>query len=86
MITREYHGEDYSNTNTYFIVAKSEKQMNKEMDDFIKEHGTDENMIYVYVNPVRPSKVNLRPEYSMELNIYNKDERLILVGWSRRVW
>lgn len=56
MVTQIYDKEDFTNTNTYFIVAKSEEQMYDEMKEFIKTHGTDDNRIYAYENPVKPSK------------------------------
>ena len=83
MITQFYDGSNYEGTNTYFIVANSEKQMYSELDDFIKKYGNDDNEIYMYVNRVKPSKINLRPEYSMELEIKDKKQTLLMILYKK---
>ena len=73
MVTQNYRGCDCTGSNTFFIIAKSVNQLCDEIDQFMKEHKTDDNMIYVYDQPVKPSKENLRPEYSVQLDIRDKD-------------
>ena len=65
MISQTYRSIDCTGSNTFFIIAKSEDQLYDEMNQFIKEYGTNDNKIYAYEHPVKPSKENLRPEYSM---------------------
>lgn len=86
LVTQKYDCSDYTGTNTYFIIAKSENQMYDEMKNFIKEHGTDKNEIWVYFNPIEPNKVNLRPEYSMELEIIEKSSGMKIMSLYERIW
>ena len=76
---------DFSGSNTYFIIGDSWNSVYDELSEFINQHGTEHNTIWVYEEPIRPSKINLRPEYSLEVNIRDKDD-MILMCWSRRVW
>lgn len=84
MITQTYRSMNCTGSNTFFIIQKSEDQLYDEMIHFIKEYGTNDNKIYAYEQPVKPSKENLRPEYSMELKIMNKDDSSIIL-WFRKV-
>lgn len=84
MITQTYRSIDCTGSNTFFIIAKSEDQLYDEMNQFIKEYGTNDNKIYAYEHPVKPSKENLRPEYSMQLEIMDKDDYSITL-WFRKV-
>ena len=83
MTTQVYDGSDYTGTNTYFIIANSEEKLCREVQVFIDEHKTENNSIWMYVNPVKPSKINLRPEYSAELMVTDKTEKVIMTLYSR---
>ena len=84
MITKEYRGIDVSkNKNKFFIISSSKDQLYKELDIFVKEHATDDNCIWFFEQPVKPSKVNLRPEYSMEVLITEKDYNSIIIFYKR---
>lgn len=86
MITQNYDGIDHSDTDTYFIIGKSEKQIYSELKTFVQEHKTEDNSIWFYENPVRPSKVNLRPEFSMEVVIRDKNTYPTLMLFYRQIW
>ena len=85
MVTQIYDNFNFTGTNIYFIVCRSEDQMYKELKDFIKKYGTDSNTIWVYRNPVKPSKINLRPEYSMEISIKDKNDITCMMFY-QKVW
>ena len=85
MVTQHYDGSDYTGTDTYFIVSSSQTLMYEELNGFIKEYGTKNNEIWMYVNPVKPSKTNLRPEFSMEVIIEEKPSNRIFYLYSK-VW
>ena len=85
MVTQIYDNSNYTGTNIYFIVSRSEDQMYKELKDFIKKYGTDSNTIWVYRNPVKPSKINLRPEYSMEISIKDRNDITHMMFY-QKVW
>lgn len=85
MTTQVYNGSDYTGTNTYFIITSSEEKLYQEIQDFIDEHKTENNNIWKYINPVKPSKINLRPEYSAELEITDKTEKAIMTLYTR-IW
>jgi hypothetical protein len=68
MITNKYRGYDGKDDwGTFFIVSNSRENMFDELEEYCLAHKDEK--IYYYVNPVRPSKINLRPEYSMEIDI-----------------
>jgi hypothetical protein len=83
MITQKHREYECIKTDRYLIVAKSEKEMNDDLNQIIKEHATDDNAIYVYPLPVRPSKETLRPEYSMEVIIDKIDSKVFMPWWIR---
>lgn len=85
MVTQHYDDSDYTGTDTYFIVNSSQTLMYEELNDFIKEYGTKDNEIWVYINPVKPNKDNLRPEFSMEIIIREKPNNFIVTLYSK-VW
>ena len=74
MVTQNRYGEDYTGTGIYFIITNSENKMYKEIDEFIENHKSDDNSIWLYIEPVKPSKVNLRPEYCAELHVCEKND------------
>lgn len=74
MIGKKHREYDFEGTDGFIIWGKSRKEIYSELNRFIKQHGTDKNTIWVYENPVRPSKENLRPEYSMEVQVENIEE------------
>ena len=87
MIT-QYHKTlsiDASDTNTYFVIANSEKEMYEEVNRFVKEHKTDSNAIWVSYIGVKPNKINLRPEWSAELEICEKYDGLIHL-FQQQLW
>ena len=74
---RYYDGED--NQDTLFIISNSEQNMWDEFKEYCKQHPNDE--IWYYVNPVVPSMINLRPEYSIELMINPKGFVMFARRW-----
>jgi hypothetical protein len=83
MITQKHREYECIKTDRYLIVAKSEKEMNDDLNQIIKEHATDDNAIYAYLLPVRLSKETLRPEYSMEVLIDKIDSKVFMPWWMR---
>lgn len=86
MITQIREYGDFTGTNTYFIIGKSWEEVDTELKNFIKEHGTNSNEIWIYKEPVRPSKINLRPEYTMEVNVMSEKDSGILMIAQTCVW
>lgn len=77
----------YTGDNTYFIIGNSWEKVEEELKDFIKEHGTEDNEIWVYREPgPKPSKINLRPEYTMGVDVISKDKKLLMLFGQERVW
>ena len=87
MVTKEHRGIKTTESNKFYIVRSSQEQINKELKEFIKEHGTKDNHIMIYQNNTVPNKENLRPEFSYEVIIVSKEEygRKIFVFY-KRVW
>ena len=83
MVKQEYGINGF--TGKYSIIGNSTEQINRELTKFVKEFGTEDNEIWIYINPVRPSNINLRPEYSMEVIVKDKKE-LLLMFWYQKVW
>ena len=77
----------YVGDDTYFIIGSSWEEIDKELEGFIKEHGTKDNTIWIYREPgPKPSKVNLRPEYTMEVSIIDKSRGPLLMFGQTCVW
>ena len=88
MITQEHpvYG-NATGSNTYYIIGRSHEENEKELEEFIKEHGTKDNEIWVHrERRPRPSKVNLRPKYTMQIEIMHKVRRGILMFGFHCVW
>lgn len=87
MIT-QYHntlGIDATGTNTYFVVANSLEKMNEEIEEFVNEHKSPDIAIWCSYISVKPSKVNLRPEWSAELKICERQDGLIHL-FQEQIW
>lgn len=82
MITQKHREFEKSEKNGCFIVAKSEKEMLNDLNEFAK--ANQDKKIYYYIHPVRPSKDTLRPEYMMEVELKPKDEHPgLMLLWNR---
>ena len=77
---------DTTGTDVYFVIAKSEEELYNEINRFVEKYKSDDNSIWCSIIPVKPSKVNLRPEYSAELQICQQRYDGLIHLCQRRVW
>lgn len=75
MISKSNGWYDFSKVENYYVAyGPDENKLLKEIEEFVKEHATESNAIYLTVRPeIKPSKVNLRPEYMYEIHILDRE-------------
>ena len=76
-IVQEHREYKKDAKNGCFIIATNEEDMYKALKEYADLHP--ESDIWIYKNPVRPSKENYRPEYSMEVELANR--RGFFITW-----
>ena len=87
MVTKEHRGIKTTYPNKFYIIGSTQEQIDKELKEFIKEHGTEDNHIMIYQNNTVPNKENLRPEFSYEVIIVSKEEyRRSIFSFYKRAW
>lgn len=67
MITKKHREYDFTNSDNFLIVSNSREQIFKELDEYIN-NTKNVDKVYIYEHNVRPSKLNNRPEYCMEVD------------------
>jgi len=67
MIKKEHRGINFEGTNSFMIVTDNPELLFDELKEYCESNLKEE--VWYYMNPVRPSKENSRPEYSIEVLI-----------------
>ena len=74
MITQEYRGIRINDSSKGFFIINtiSKEDMMRELWEY-KQQNPEQKLKY-YINPTRPQKKYLTPEYSMEVRLVDKDD------------
>lgn len=64
-----------------FAVGKSKEEIFTDLKIYAKDHPN--NCISYHVHPVRPSKENYGPEYLMQIELCDEDERWLMIDWNQ---
>lgn len=73
-------------TKYYKITSDSRGNAFVELQEFVKENGNDDNLIYYTCLPVKPSKVNLRPIYGYEVTVVSQKMYHSLIIGGYKIW
>lgn len=84
MLVQRHKGCEKDAKRGCFAVGKSKEEIFTDLSNYAKEHPNDN--VYFYVYPVRFNDENYMPEYMMEIELTNSDEKdfkLWAFDWSQ---
>lgn len=81
MLVQKHREYSISKENGCFAVGKSRDEVFADLQKYCKENKGKH--IYMYEQPIRPSKTNYLPEYCLEIIKEDPNEHVLHIGYVR---
>jgi len=82
MLVQKHREYEKSSKEGCFSVGQSLKEIYSDLNRYCELHSN--KSVWYYIHKVRPSKINLRPEYMMEIELITKENSgYIMIGYEK---